>query len=691
MSEDLSLRELIHSVAEERGLDLRGYKPSSLERRTRKRMFQLGIGNFSAYLQYIRNRPGEINELLNTVLINVTEFFRDPLAWEVLRSQVLPRMLKRLQPGDSFRAWSAGCASGEEPYSLAILLADHFGPHLSEYDIKIYATDIDEEALNVARRGEFPSDTVRRVRPEWRERYFTGATHPRINRDIRRLVIFGRSNLVSDAPISHCRLVICRNVLIYLDVATQCQVLMRLHYALEPEGVLFLGKAESKLSESQMFRPIDSRWRIFQKTEANAGQTTAGAGGMQAMAGNGGESQAEQELRALRLQYRTVLETLKSGVVVLDANDVVAAGNGVLATIWGLSAAPIEGKRIHNTELVARCPELPARLEASRSAEDVVSFHCRLRDGDEERFLLVVIRPVRSDKNEHLATIIHADDVTSQERLQSTVEQLEATTEELQSANEELETTNEELQSTNEELETTNEELQSTNEELETTNEELQSLNEELENMNEELEARTRDLDALTRRYAETLTRMPWPVMLIDREEKIQLWNKAAQRLFGVGETSVVGVAMDQLPMEEEFRKAVVRRCRWVLVNEKCTTLRDQEFHSASRREVFDLQFTPISQDLSTTDGVLIMFGPAQGPNSTPPPPRAERRSAEPPASRAANPAATSKSAAKPAPKPVVRRATKKRQSAEIGVGITRTHKASGRRVTSHKNSMRRK
>lgn len=221
----------------------------------------------------------------------------------------------------------------------------------------------------------------------------------------------------------------------------------------------------------------------------------------------------------------------------------------------------------------------------------------------------MIIRPVMSEENgERTGTIIYTEDITSREKLQDTIEQLEATSEELQSANEELETTNEELQSTNEELETTNEELQSTNEELETTNEELQSLNEELENMNEQLETRTRELNSLTNRYAETLKRLPWPVMLVDREEKIQLWNAAAQRLFGVGITSVVGVEIDQLPMEVSLRNLLVRRCRAVLAKEKPATVKGQQFGST----VFDVQFTPISRDESIGDGVMVMFGPFQ-------------------------------------------------------------------------------
>ena len=234
MARDVTLKELLEELAQERGFDFRGYKKSTLERRFRRRMFQINIGSYADYSEHIRNHPDETNELLSTILINVTEFFRDPPAWEILRHEILPSLLKSLKPGHSFRVWSAGCASGEEPFSAAMLLAEYFGPRIQEYDVKIYATDIDEDALNTARRGEYPIDKLRRVRAEWRDKYFQGKGMLRVNREIRKLVIFGRSNLGQDAPISHVNLLICRNLLIYFDADLQKQILNRMHYAIEP-------------------------------------------------------------------------------------------------------------------------------------------------------------------------------------------------------------------------------------------------------------------------------------------------------------------------------------------------------------------------------------------------------------------------------------------------------------------------
>jgi len=224
-----------------------------------------------------------------------------------------------------------------------------------------------------------------------------------------------------------------------------------------------------------------------------------------------------------------------------------------------------------------------------------------------------MLRPVTSDDGQRVGTIIYCDDLTDREKLQTMVEQFETASQELQSANEELETTNEELQSTNEELETTNEELQSSNEELETTNEELQSLNEELENMNDELEQRTQELARVNSRYTSTLHSMPWPVVLVDVEERIQLWNTAAQELFGVGATSVVGVNIDRLPLEAAARAALVRRFRGVVSRGKPTML--QHVHLPNRADLgdFDIHFTPVARHEGNIEGVLIMFGLPNG------------------------------------------------------------------------------
>ncbi len=636
MTDDLTLQQLVSELAVEQGPDLRGYKLTSLERRVRKRMSEVGVSTFRDYLSLARANPAENISLLNTILINVTEFFRDPQAWQCLREEGLPAALRELQPGDPLRVWSLGCATGEEPYSIAILLSEYLGTSQADYNIKIYATDIDEEALTIARRGEYPVERLRRVPATLREKYFTGrGSILRINRDIRRLTIFGRSNMLSDAPISHCNLVVCRNVLIYFDSHTQNQVISRMQYALEPGGVLFLGKAESQLASYSVFRPLDTRWRVFQKSPAGLAEGDSQNDGRAQTPAAGGTEVAQHEMESLQLYQRYILETVKSGLLVLGDDDIILNHNDALIRVFGLNDNKLMGKRLQNTELAYRCPELSSRLESLRnSTGDTTQFQCSTSSMGEDRILNVVLRQVvGADKRAGL--VIYAEDVTARERLQDTIaklegtgerlqsanEELETTNEELQSTNEELETTNEELQSTNEELETTNEELQSTNEELATTNEELQSLNEELETMNEELGHRTQELHQLSQRYAETLKSMPWPVALVDNAETIQLWNAAAQRVFGVGSVSVVGVGIDSLPVQVEVRAALIRRYRSVLQKGKGSILHTASLNTRHELGDFDVHFTPVFNNNREVEGVLIMFGPGSEVSSPRPKP----------------------------------------------------------------------
>jgi two-component system, chemotaxis family, CheB/CheR fusion protein len=609
MSNEVALRELLEELAEQRGLDVRGYKRTTLERRFRRRMFQVNVESYAEYAEYVGKHPDEINQLLSTILINVTEFFRDPPAWEILRHEVLPPMLKQLKPGGSFRAWSAGCASGAEAYSIAIILAELLGPRLVDYDVKIYATDVDEEELVTARRGEYSAEALNRVRSEWREKYFYGKGLLRVNRDIRRLVIFGRSNLAHDAPISHVNLLVCRNVLIYFDAALQKQILARLHYALDPGGVLFLGKSESQLANSKQFKRLNPRWRIFQRISRTPAESPPATSGGRDQAPEWTDT-AREELNMVRAQQRFMLDALNVGVLVLGPDDVVRQHNSSFSALYGLPATSLIGSRIQDTEIFARTPAIGEQLQATHLSHQAGRIRAHITVRGEDRLLEINIRPLLDERSQRTGTYIYCEDVSVQERLQYAVDQLESTSEELQSANEELETTNEELQSTNEELETTNEELQSTNEELETTNEELQSLNEELETTNQELEERTKNLDELNSTYAQTFEKLRIPIMLVNQDRRIEFWNSTLIRVFGFKTKPPMELQLEQLPFPQALRSLIVRRHRSVLVNKQPSVARGMEL--GGTLPLVDIHFSIIPKD-ERTNNVLIMFEPQPG------------------------------------------------------------------------------
>jgi len=605
MSESHTLKDFVRHLAEERGVDLRAYKVTTVERRVRHRMRQLGIGSYDEYLEYTGKEPAEKARLVDTVLINVTRFFRDPQAWEILNNKVLPMLFKDRQPGSSFRVWSAGCATGEEPYSVAILLCEMLGPQIKDYDLKIYATDHDASALNAARHGEYPADSVRGVRPEIRAKYFTGNKTVRVVRDVRRMVIFGRGNLLTDAPISHVDLLLCRNLLIYFDVAAQTHILGRLKYGLNDGGVLFLGKSESQLKRNSGFITIDPRWRIFQRQPAAGDAARGKAGQMKPEIESDLSAKARKELERLKLYYDAVLATLEPGMLVLDSGDKVISENDKVLKLWELSGK-LSGQKLQETELWNRCPELKESLEASRAnGPRSVTFDC---NASPRTVVTCTIKPILSESGAgQVGTLIYMENVTSRVTLQSTIEELETTAEELQSANEELETTNEELQSTNEELETTNEELQSTNEELETTNEELQSLNEELETTNEELSSRTRELDEVNARYSEMIERMPWPVLLASDDTVVYMFNSAAKKLFGFAHPSEKGIRLQELPLDNNTRQAVLRRHRLVSQSHNASSIRNCRFITNRMDGTTDIYFTPLS-GATAGGGVIIIF-----------------------------------------------------------------------------------
>jgi two-component system CheB/CheR fusion protein len=271
------LEALLEKIYNERGYDFREYKTSSVERRIKKRLFEHHLETYDQYSALLDQNPGEYSKLFDTLLINVSEFFRDPEAWKVIDDEIIPKILAKKNKGGSIRVWSAGCSTGEEPYSFAILLADKLGDAISDYEIRIYATDIDDKALVEARAGQYTTDKLKNVQDEFLNKYFIKEDgFYKIHRNIRQMVSFGRQDLVSDAPISRLDIVICRNVLIYFNSDLQNRVITKFHYALCDHGYAFFGKSESMLASSRLFEGVNKKWRIFKKIEGQQSDISFG-------------------------------------------------------------------------------------------------------------------------------------------------------------------------------------------------------------------------------------------------------------------------------------------------------------------------------------------------------------------------------------------------------------------------------
>src|SRR3954453_10399288 len=537
---DPALETLLEFLKRSRGFDFTGYKRTSLERRLRRRMDSVGCQTFGDYLDYLEVHPDEYGQLFDTLLINVTEFFRDPPAWEHLREEVLPGLLAGKPPEEPVRVWSAGCASGQEAYSAAIVLVELLGLEAFLERVKIYATDIDEDALSTARLATYSIKEVAGVAEPLRERYFEPVDQRfAFRKDLRRNVVFGRNNLVQDAPISRLDLLICRNTLMYFTAETQGRILRHFHFALREHGALMLGKSEMMTSHRDFFEPTDLKRRIFRRVaRAPSLQTrlTGLANGEPA-----GLPLAEDE----RLTRDAALELGADAHLIVSRSGQLTFANLAARALFRVSLEDI-GRPFQDLPVSYQPVELRRAVdEALREQRRISLGETRyMPDGGLERTLEVSVNPLQVNGAALLGVSILFGDATRYSALQRELEgnrrDLELAYEELQSTIDELETTNEELQSANEELQTTNEELQSTNEELETMNEELQSTNEELETINDELRDRTSELNHVNDFLEAILTSVGLAVAVLDREQRVEIWNRQAEEMWGVRQDEVV-------------------------------------------------------------------------------------------------------------------------------------------------------
>jgi two-component system CheB/CheR fusion protein len=440
-------------------------------------------------------------------------------------------------------------------------LVEAMGATAFRQRVKIYATDVDEDALTIARQATYTEKEVRGLPEGHLDKYFE-VTNGRyaFRKDLRRNVIFGRNDMVQDAPISRIDLLACRNALMYFNAETQSRIVSRLGFALKPDGILFLGKAEMLLNHTAIFEPLDLKRRFFCKASHSDHNDLVTASAPYQVARRGA---IEDDVFALRTE---AFLTSPVAQMVVDSQEKLALVNHRAGTLLALSERDI-GRPFQDLEVSYRPAELRSHLAAVRDSRASVwlrdvEWH---RSANERLVVDIQLVPLIDARSRLLGTAIMFNDVSRFRQLQDELEtanrQLETAYEELQSTNEELETTNEELQSTVEELETTNEELQSTNEELETMNEELQSMNDELQATNEELRERTTEISSLNHFMESILGSLGAAVIVVNRDMIVQVWNRQAEDLWGLREDETVGehfLNLDSgLPTEQ--LKALVR------------------------------------------------------------------------------------------------------------------------------------
>ncbi len=538
--DEQGFEDLLAFVRDTRGFDFTGYKRPSLTRRIRRRMTASGAATYADYRDVLESDPAEFPALFDTVLINVTSFFRDPECWAFLQEQIIPELLAA-RPKGEIRVWSAGCSSGEEPYSLAMLFAEVLGIEECADRVKIYGTDVDEDALRVARGGQYPDRSLEALTADMRERYFEqrGGQYT-FRSDLRRRVIFGRHDLTRDAPISRLDLLVCRNTLMYLNVEAQRQVVDRFHFALRDGGHLFLGKAEMLLSHSDRFEVVSLRRRVFRRRSGDA--RTDGYQTRQRPVPAPASDEGDTGRRRLR---DLTLEAAPNAVILVDAVGAISMFNSQARDMFGLTDRDID-RPLSDFEVSYRPVELRSLMDQAESERRHVrvSGADRRQTNGELQYLDVLVQPLFENDGRKVGMAVTFVDTTAATKLQNEVQRVRK---DLEKAYESLQTTNEELQSSIEELETTNEELQSTNEELETTNEELESGNEELETTNEELRSRSAELDEARTFLSGVVATIVAGIVVLDSELRVRSWNRGAEELWGLRSEEVTQKAFFDL------------------------------------------------------------------------------------------------------------------------------------------------
>jgi two-component system CheB/CheR fusion protein len=562
-----ALKKIFILLRAQTGHDFSEYKPSTLRRRIERRMAVHQIDSIDAYVKYLQQTPAEVEALFRDLLIGVTNFFRDPEAFQAVEEQIIPKLAADKPAGSIIRVWAPGCSTGEEACSIAILLAERQEAIKRSFKVQIFATDIDRQAIATARAGIYPASIAADISPERLARFFTaepGGSAYRVHKRIRDMLVFSEQDVIQDPPFSKIDLVSCRNLLIYMGGELQKKLIPLFHYALNPGGFLLLGTSETVGEFGGLFTALDRKWKLYQRREDTHGAQRAALDRFlppgKALEAAVPQAAGKRPLRELTEQ--ALLQQVAPAAALINGQGDILYLHGRT----GLYLEPPPGEAgINNILKMAReglRRDLATALHKAAGIHEMVchpglrvktnggftSVNLTIRPvvrasaatGEAPLYLVILEEapPIVPEQAEPavLPAIAQADEphADADARVAALKQELRAKEEYLQTANEELETSNEELKSSNEEMQSVNEELQSTNEELETSKEELQSVNEELATVNVELQTKVADLSRANNDMNNLLAGTGIATVFVDHQLRILRFTPSATRIINL-------------------------------------------------------------------------------------------------------------------------------------------------------------
>lgn len=572
------LKKIFALLRVQTGHDFSLYKPNTIRRRIERRMAVQQIETIGGYVKFLQQNKGEVESLFRDILIGVTNFFRDPDVFTALEQTIIPKLFKGKASGAVIRVWVPGCSTGEEAYSIAILLQEHIDKLKQSYKVQIFATDIDSKAIAIARGGYYPASIAADITPERLSRFFKSDAETRtyrIHKNIRDMLVFSEQDLIKDPPFSKLDLLSCRNLMIYMGSELQKKLIPLFHYTLNPVGFLLLGTSETIGEYTDLFTTLDRKMKLYQSKE-NYSVKQRGVLGkfmppMSGVSATGEVHATVKSATAIKVPLRELTEqtllqkVTPCGALVNSRGDILylhgrtghylelSPGETGVNNIVKMAREGLREnltialrKAVAGNETV-NCPALRVKTNGEFTTINLSIFPI-VREAEtvsEPPLYLIVFSEIpggsseltkdgAKEKKQGRKKDISSD---SETRIAALMKELQAKEEYLHTTNEELETTNEELKSSNEEMQSVNEELQSTNEELETSKEELQSVNEELSTVNAELHAKVADLSRINNDMNNLIAGTGIATVFVDHQQRILRYTPAATHIINLIQT----------------------------------------------------------------------------------------------------------------------------------------------------------